>query len=169
MWAHSAADVGKIIMAARRHRGLSQTELARAIGATQAWVSEVEQGKLAESKGKNQAVKDFGAMMVKDHSAANDKLKALATQKGIDLPTTSSVGQLATKAKLEVLSGDTFDKSYVKGQISAHRQTIALFRKEISSGQDSDAKTFATTTLPTVKAHLKAITAIAANMGIDTK
>jgi putative membrane protein len=76
---------------------------------------------------------------------------------------------MASKAKLDVLSGETFDKSYVKGQIRAHRQTIGLFRKEISSGQDSDAKAFATATLPTVKAHLKAITAIAADMGINTK
>jgi putative membrane protein len=79
------------------------------------------------------------------------------------------VTQAASKAKLDVLSGDTFDKSYVKGQISAHRQTIALFRKEISSGQDSDAKAFATATLPTIKAHLKAITMIAADMGIKTQ
>jgi len=52
MWAHSAAEVGKIIMAARRHRRLSQTELAQAIGATQAWVSEVEQGKDTAQIGK---------------------------------------------------------------------------------------------------------------------
>ena len=130
---------------------------------------EVDAGTLAQQKSNNQQVKDFGAMMVKDHSAANEKLQALAASKNITLPTTPSITQVASKAKLDVLSGDTFDKSYVKGQISAHRQTIALFRKEISSGQDSDAKTFATTTLPTVKAHLKAITAIAANMGIDTK
>jgi len=39
-------------MAARRHRGLTQTELARAIGATQAWVSEVEQGKDTAQIGK---------------------------------------------------------------------------------------------------------------------
>jgi y4mF family transcriptional regulator len=52
MWAHSAADVGKIIIAARRYRGLTQTELARAIGATQSWVSEVEQGKDTAQIGK---------------------------------------------------------------------------------------------------------------------
>jgi y4mF family transcriptional regulator len=52
MWAHSAAEVGKIIMAARRHRGLTQAELAREIGATQAWVSEVEQGKDTAQIGK---------------------------------------------------------------------------------------------------------------------
>jgi putative membrane protein len=137
--------------------------------AAEGGIAEVDAGRLAQDKGNSQQVKDFGAMMVKDHSAANEKLQALAASKNITLPTTPSITQVASKAKLDVLSGDTFDKSYVKGQISAHRQTIALFRKEISSGQDSDAKTFATTTLPTVKAHLKAITAIAANMGIDTK
>jgi putative membrane protein len=138
-------------------------------GAAEGGIAEVDAGRLAQDKGNSQQVKDFGAMMVKDHSAANEKLQALASSKSITLPTTASVGQMASKAKLDVLSGATFDKSYVKGQISAHRQTIALFRKEISSGQDADAKAFATATLPTVKAHLKAITAIAADMGIKTK
>jgi putative membrane protein len=137
--------------------------------AAEGGISEVDAGHLAQDKGTSQKVKDFGAMMVKDHSAANEKLQALASSKNVTLPTTASVGQMATKAKLDVLSGDTFDKSYVKGQISAHRDTIALFRKEINSGQDADAKAFATATLPTVRAHLKAITAIATDMGINTK
>src|ERR1700722_3294766 len=137
--------------------------------AAEGGIAEVDAGRLAQDKGNSQQVKDFGAMMVKDHSAANEKLQALASSKGITLPTSASVGQMATKAKLDVLSGDAFDKSYVKGQISAHRDTIALFRKEISSGQDADAKAFATATLPTVRSHLKAITAIATDMGIKTK
>jgi y4mF family transcriptional regulator len=45
MWAQSSAEVGKIISAARRQRGLTQAELARASGVTQAWISQVEQGK----------------------------------------------------------------------------------------------------------------------------
>lgn len=45
MWAQSAAEIGKIITAARRHHKLTQTELAGAVGTTQAWVSKVEQGK----------------------------------------------------------------------------------------------------------------------------
>jgi putative membrane protein len=137
--------------------------------AAEGGIAEVQAGQLAQSKGNSQQVKDFGAMMVKDHSAANDKLQQIASSKSITLPTSPSVGQMATKAKLDVLSGDTFDKSYVKGQISAHRGTIALFRKEISAGQDPDAKAFATATLPTVRSHLKAITAIATDMGVKTK
>jgi putative membrane protein len=135
--------------------------------AAEGGIAEVEAGKLAQEKSNNQQVKDFGAMMVKDHTAANDKLKALADSKNISLPTTSSVGQMAAKAKLEVLSGDTFDKSYIPGQIKAHQNTVALFRKEIQSGQDPDAQAFAKSTLPTVRAHLKAINAIAAATGIS--
>ena|ERR1700691_1343489 len=137
--------------------------------AAEGGIAEVDAGHLAQDKGNSQQVKDFGAMMVKDHSAANEKLKALAASKSITLPTTPSVGQIAAKTKLDVLSGDTFDKSYVKGQLNAHRETVALFRKEISSGQDADAKAFATATLPTIRAHLKAITAIATDMGIKTQ
>lgn len=132
--------------------------------AAEAGISEVEAGQLAEDKGASQAVKDFGAMMVKDHSAANDKLKAIATAKNITLPTSGSIGQMATKAKLEVLSGNTFDKSYVKGQIKAHQETIALLKKEKASGHDPEAKAFAAEVLPTVQGHLKKITAIAAEM-----
>jgi putative membrane protein len=130
---------------------------------------EVDAGTLAQNKGGSQGVKDFAAMMVKDHSAANDKLKSIASSKSVDLPSHSSVGQMATKAKLDVLSGDTFDKSYIKSQVKAHRETIGLFRKEAASGQDSDAKAFAAATLPTLRGHMKAIKALAAEAGISTK
>jgi y4mF family transcriptional regulator len=52
MWAQSAAEIGKILATARRHHKLTQAELAQAIGATQAWVSEVEQGKETAQIGK---------------------------------------------------------------------------------------------------------------------
>lgn len=52
MWAQSAAEIGKLIATARRHHKLTQAGLAQAIGATQAWVSEVEQGKETAQVGK---------------------------------------------------------------------------------------------------------------------
>ena len=131
----------------------------------QGGIAEVEAGKLAQQKGADPKVKDFGAMMVKDHSAANEQLKALASGKGIDLPGSSSTSQIAAKAKLEVLSGGTFDKSYVEDQVKAHRDTVELLKKEIATGQDPDAKAFAQKVLPTVESHLHAINQIAAAGG----
>lgn len=131
-------------------------------------IAEVDAGNLATQKATDPKVKDFAAMMVKDHTAANDKLKALADSKGIKLPTSASVSQMATQAKLKVLSGETFDESYIKGQVKAHQQTVALLKKEIAAGQDSDAKSFAQSILPTVRSHLKAANAIAAAQGNST-
>jgi len=130
--------------------------------AAEGGIAEVEAGKLAQQKSSKSEVKDFGAMMVKDHTAAGEKLKAISDSKGISLPSNPSVGQMADKTKLEVLSGDALDKAYIKGQINAHQDTIELFQKEIASGQDPDAQSFATKTLPTVRAHLKAINSVAA-------
>ena len=42
--------------------------------AAEGGMAEVNAGQLAQTKGASQSVKDFGAMMVKDHTAANQKL-----------------------------------------------------------------------------------------------
>jgi putative membrane protein len=137
--------------------------------AAEGGIAEVEAGKLAQSKGHSDAVKEFGAMMVKDHEAANTKLKSIAAGENVDLPGTSSAQQMASKGKLEVLTGETFDKAYIKNQITAHEKTAALFKKEIASGSDAQAKAFAKETLPTVQAHLKKIKEIASAAGVTTK
>jgi putative membrane protein len=137
--------------------------------AAEGGIAEVEAGNLAQSKGSSQAVKDFGAMMVKDHTEANAKLKSIAAGESIDLPSSSGAMQMASKAKLEVLTGETFDKAYIKNQVAAHQQTVSLFKKEIATGTDDQAKSFAKATLPTVQAHLKKIREIAATAGVETK
>jgi putative membrane protein len=135
--------------------------------AAEGGIAEVELGKLAQDKSPTQNVKDYGAMMVKDHSAANDKLKSIADGKNIKLPSSPSVAQMATKTKLEVLKGTAFDKSYIKGMVKDHQEDIKEFENEASTGQDADAKAYASATLPTLKAHLKKIQAIAAAQGVD--
>ena len=45
MWAQTPNEFGKIIEMARRSRGLTQSEVAKATGSSQAWISEIEKGK----------------------------------------------------------------------------------------------------------------------------
>ena len=135
--------------------------------AAEGGISEVELGQLAQQKAVSAEVKQFGHHMVKDHTDANDKLKALATSKGVNLPDSSSVMQQASKAKLKLLSGDSFDKSYIKGMVDDHKDDIKEFQEEASQGQDPDVKAFAASTLPTLKKHLKMIQSIAAAQGVS--
>jgi putative membrane protein len=136
--------------------------------AAEGGLAEVELGKLAQEKSSNSSVKEFGSMMVSDHAAANEKLKTIAASKNLKLPTSPSIGQMATKTKLKTLSGDTFDESYIKGMIKDHEEDIKEFQKEAASGQDPDARAYAAVTLPTLQKHLKRIQQIAASEGTKT-
>jgi putative membrane protein len=85
------------------------------------------------------------------------------------MPTTPTVEQAAARDRLKLLSGASFDKAYIKSQIDAHRDTVALLKKEIASGRDSQAQQFAQSLLPTVQAHLEKIVKIATDAGVPAE
>ena len=68
-----------------------------AVAAANGGMAEVELGRLALQKSVNAKVKDFGGMMVSDHTKANDEMKALAKSKGITLPATIGVDEQKVK------------------------------------------------------------------------
>ncbi|HEY1464469.1 MAG TPA: DUF4142 domain-containing protein [Terriglobales bacterium] len=123
--------------------------------AAEGGMAEVELGQLALEKGSSDAVKQFGQRMVNDHGQANEKLKALASTKGIQLPAKPGAKDKATKARLSKMSGTSFDRAYMKDMLADHQKDIAAFQKESRSGSDPEIKQFASETLPTLQDHLK--------------
>jgi putative membrane protein len=116
---------------------------------------EVEAGKLASSRASNPQVKQFGQMMVKDHSKSNEKLKALAETRKVDLPKSPDGEKKAQKEKLEAHSGAAFDAAYMDTMVTAHQQTVALLEDQIKNGKDATVRHYAQETLPTVRSHLE--------------
>lgn len=124
-------------------------------------LAEVELGKLAAEKGQSEDVKKFGQRMVDDHSKANDQLKQLAESKGVTLPTKLDAKDEATKKRLEKLSGEKFDRAYMNDMVQDHTKDVSEFKKESTTAKDSDVKSFASQTLPTLQDHLKEARSIA--------
>jgi putative membrane protein len=124
-------------------------------------MAEVELGKLATEKASSDDVKKFGQRMVDDHSKANDQLKQLASQKGVNLPSDLEAKDKALKDHLSKLSGEQFDRAYMKNMVRDHTKDVAEFRKESKSAKDNDLKNFASQTLPTLEDHLKQAKSIA--------
>jgi putative membrane protein len=118
-------------------------------------MEEVQLGQLAVQKASNPDVKSFGQRMVDDHSKANDKLKALASQKGVTLPTTLPAAEKKDVDKLSKLSGSAFDHEYMSMMVKDHKKDVSEFEKETKQARDSDLKSFAQSTLPTLRDHLK--------------
>jgi predicted outer membrane protein len=120
-------------------------------------MAEVETGKLALSKSQNAEVKTFAQQMIDDHGKALAEVQALAQSKGVTLPTELDAKHKAMAAKLEKLSGDAFDKEYMKqAGLNDHKATHAKLKKISKSAKDADVKAAAEKTMPTVEQHLKA-------------
>lgn len=117
-------------------------------------MAEVMMGQLGEKNGSSQAVKDFGAQMVTDHTKANDELKSLAAQKNITLPATTSADHQRMHDDLAKKSGKDFDKAYMDMMVDDHQKNVDLFQNEANNGADADLKAWAAKTLPTLQSHL---------------
>ena len=114
---------------------------------------EVEMGKYAQQNAMNPRVKSFGAMMVRDHSKANDELKSIATSKNMALPTTMEDKHREMMSDIQKKTGADFDKEYIKEMVDDHEKDIEKFKKHAEKGVDPDLKTFASKTLPILLMH----------------
>lgn len=131
-----------------------------AVEAASGGMMEVELGRMAQEKASNPRVKSFGAMMVQDHSKANDELKTLADSKNIILPTTLGEKHQKHVDDLSKLTGAEFDKEYVKLMVDDHKEDIDKFEEASRDNKDADLKSFAAKTLPVLKKHYEEIQSI---------
>jgi putative membrane protein len=115
-------------------------------------MTEVEVAKLVSSKTQNPEIRAFAQKMVKDHSAANQELAALAKSKGLPVPASLDAEHKAVIQKLSAKSGTDFDAAYSQQMKADHEKTIALFEGATKSS-DLDLAAFAKKTLPTLKEH----------------
>src|SRR5215831_17480040 len=122
--------------------------------AIQGDIAEVDIGKLAQEKGQSDAVKQYGAMLVKDHGDHKSKAEQVASELGVEPPTGSSIMQKATYAKLKLLSGAMFDRSFAKSMVKDHEEDIKEYKKE--TAKDDAAGRLAKDTLPVLQKHLQA-------------
>ena len=116
---------------------------------------EVALGNMAQEKANSSAVKEFALQMVTDHTQAGDELKALAQEKSIVLPGSMTDKQQRSVDKLSELSGDEFDKEYMKMMVKDHEKDVKTYEKASENVTDTELQDFAAKTLPTLKEHLQ--------------
>jgi putative membrane protein len=121
---------------------------------------EVELGRLAEQNARNPRVKKFGAMMVKDHSKANDELRSIATSKNINFPANMNDKHMDKVEDLRKKNGEEFDKDYMDQMVDDHEKDIDKFKKEAEDGKNPEVKAFASKTISTLMMHLDSAKAV---------
>lgn len=138
----------------------SEDDSKFAVAAASGGLAEVELGHLAEQTSKNPRVKEYGSMMVADHSKANSELTALAKSKNITLPQIPGEDEQKLKKDLTIKSGKDFDKAYISEMVKDHHKDVKLFEDAKSTVKDPDLLTFIDKTLPVLKKHLQHVEGI---------
>jgi putative membrane protein len=116
--------------------------------------AEIELGQLAMERTGDADVHRYAQRMVKDHSAADAKLKKIAEKENLALPQTLDPEHEAVKEQLSSLKGEAFDREYAKTMAKGHDKAVALFESASQSPQmPDDLKQFAASTLPTLEQH----------------
>lgn len=135
---------------------LSSTDRKFMMAAAAGGMAEVEMARLALEKASSEDVKRYAQQMIDDHTRANQELMQIASQKGVRLPTGPDAKHLALIERMRNLSGAEFDRMYIReAGINDHAKMEKLFMKESRSGRDTDARAFASKTLPAVQMHLR--------------
>jgi len=73
---------------------------------------------------------------------------------GVTPPSEPNSKQKAVYERLSKLSGDNFDREFVKAMVEDHKKDIRDFEKEAQKKNDPAAE-FANETLPTLRKHLE--------------
>jgi putative membrane protein len=117
---------------------------------------EIGSSRLAKNKSQNAAVKQFADQMISDHTAAAEKLRAVANRQGVgaDKANALSPAHQADMDRLEKATVGEFDALYIDAQTKAHEEAVALFKSYAEDGEDARLKQFAAETLPTLEQHL---------------
>lgn len=118
---------------------------------------ELESAKLAQEKATSAPVKEFAAMMIKDHTASTAKLKAAAgkADPAIMPKPALNAEQTANLEALRGASGEQFDALYKQQQVMAHQKALAALQGYAANGDVPSLKSFASDTAPVVEAHFK--------------
>lgn len=138
----------------------SAQEFANVVAASDLY--EIEAGKLARDKATDKRLKDFGAMMVANHTESSAKLKEAGAKSELRIvPDVVLTGE--EQANLDTLksaTGEDFDTAYRSQQMVAHSKALELIRNYAAAGDVPELKAFAAEVAPVVEKHLAEIKAM---------
>jgi len=117
--------------------------------------AEVMAGQLAATKATNPAIKSFGQLMVTEHGQAQTDLQNVYSTVGKTMQDTVDAEHQALMARLNSLTGHSFDTAYINSQVKDHQKTLMIFQSEINDGDNSSVKNYANTYLPHIQMHLQ--------------
>ena len=121
--------------------------------------ADIETGELAAKRGSTQEVRDFGAMLARDHKMVRSQGRDLAAKLGVTpTPPKDDAGAKAHAAamkKLSSLKGTAFDHAFLQHEVAFHKSVIdAVTSTLLPAIQNSEVKDLVVKVAPAFQAHM---------------
>jgi putative membrane protein len=119
---------------------------------------DIETGKIAEKRGTTKDIRDFGAMLARDHAAARGQGRDLAKKLGVT-PTppkdfAMAKDHYAAVKQLNGLSGKAFDRAFLEHEVAYHKAVIDAINGTLMPAlKNQEVKDLVTKVAPAFKAH----------------
>jgi len=123
--------------------------------------ADIETGGLAAERGATKEVRDFGAMLVRDHKNVREQGRDLAKKLGVT-PTPpagdqSAKDHAAAMKRLRGLHGAEFDHAFLQHEVAFHKGVIdAVTTTLLPAIQNADLKALVVKVAPAFQAHMLA-------------
>jgi putative membrane protein len=124
--------------------------------AADARMVDIEEGRLAKTRGTTSEIRQYGERMVNDQTKLLHEIRVLAASKNIALPNAMSNDKKNSLKNLHEEEGKDFDEKFIRTMIRDHKHDVHEFEKA-SDFKDKDIKRFASQYLPVIEAHLDQI------------
>jgi len=143
--------------AAAQNMGGDAAILGRMAAADQ---GEIMQAQVAVQGAQSEAVRSYAQMIVRDHTTHLQQVQATASAAGM-APDTTAARDLAQHAMeatqmLRNASGTEVDRMFAANMVQDHQLVIGEVQGAIPRAQNAGVRTLLTSTLPVLRAHLRA-------------
>ena len=130
---------------------------------------EMQAGSLAEVKGHDDAVREFGTQMVTEHQQTLDELKEISRALNYPLPVllVGNDEEMKILDVLDTLQGPDFDTAYLKNEVVAYGRSEFFYKSQVKYGKNKLLVEFAKKMVPIAHSRQLQVSAIEAVLNED--
>ncbi|WP_158828420.1 DUF4142 domain-containing protein [Mucilaginibacter lacusdianchii] len=122
--------------------------------ATEAGLTEISAGKVAQTKSSNAKVVEFAKMMITDHTKSGQELAKIANAKYAPVPNDLLPEHQMKLDSISKLPGPAFDKAYMQMMVMDHEKAVKLYY-DIADSKIEAVRGYANKNLPILRTHLE--------------
>ena len=138
------------------------------MNAAEGGMTEIQMSQIALKKTKNDDLKTYAQKMIDDHTKLMSDMKPFADQMGVTPPAKLKPEHQQEAMRLKSMSGDKFDKEYIKAMVADHHKDLAEFTAEENSTGNAELKSTVAQGKQVVQQHTDMIDQIAQKNGVAT-